>query len=70
MVNFDTDSSNINVYLPTDPRVQVLTELGFVNAPGVEKLAADNAGGSFFKTISYEGARCGAAARPTAWTAG
>ena len=54
MVNFDTDSSNINVYLPTDPRVQVLTELGFVNAPGVEKLAADNAGGTFFKTISYE----------------
>ncbi|MFI5436067.1 iron-siderophore ABC transporter substrate-binding protein [Rhodococcus baikonurensis] len=54
VVNFDTDSSNINVYLPTDPRVQVLTELGFVNAPGVEKLAADNAGGSFFKTISYE----------------
>ena len=54
VVNFDTDSSNINVYLPTDPRVQVLTELGFVNAPGVEKLAADNAGGTFFKTISYE----------------
>ena len=54
VVKFDTDSSNINVYLPTDPRVQVLTELGFVNAPGVEKLASDNAGGSFFKTISYE----------------
>ncbi|NMM86334.1 iron ABC transporter substrate-binding protein [Rhodococcus sp. SRB_17] len=54
VVNFDTDASNINVYLPTDPRVQVLTELGFVNAPGVEKLAADNSGGTFFKTISYE----------------
>lgn len=54
VVNFDTDSSNVNVYLPTDPRVQVLTELGFVDAPGVRKLAADNAAGTFFKTISYE----------------
>lgn len=54
VVNFDTDASNVNVYLPTDPRVQVLNELGFVNAPGVEKLGAANAGGSFFTTLSYE----------------
>jgi iron complex transport system substrate-binding protein len=29
-------------YMPTDPRVQILTELGFENSPGVEALQAKN----------------------------
>ncbi|MCZ4553985.1 iron-siderophore ABC transporter substrate-binding protein [Rhodococcus maanshanensis] len=54
VVNFDTGAGEANVYLPTDPRVQVLTELGFVNAPGVEKLAAANESGKFYQDISLE----------------
>lgn len=57
VVNLDTAAGEANVYLPTDPRVQVLTELGFVNAPGVEALAADNAAGTFFRSISFENVR-------------
>ncbi|MFE3291222.1 iron-siderophore ABC transporter substrate-binding protein [Rhodococcus sp. NPDC059234] len=57
VVNLDTAAGEANVYLPTDPRVQVLTELGFVNAPGVEVLAADNPDGNFFKSISLENLR-------------
>ncbi|MFD4295493.1 iron-siderophore ABC transporter substrate-binding protein [Rhodococcus sp. NPDC058532] len=57
VVNFDTASGAANVYLPTDPRVQVLTELGFVNAPGVEALAQDNPTGSFYKSLSFENLR-------------
>lgn len=54
VVNLDTATNQANVYLPTDPRVQVLTELGFVNAPGVEHLAGDNEAGTFYKSISLE----------------
>ncbi|MFI6432948.1 iron-siderophore ABC transporter substrate-binding protein [Rhodococcus oryzae] len=57
VVNFDTGAGEANVYLPTDPRVQVLTELGFVNAPGVEKLAAANESGKFYQDISLENVR-------------
>ncbi|MFG1781233.1 iron-siderophore ABC transporter substrate-binding protein [Rhodococcus oryzae] len=57
VVNFDTGAGEVNVYLPTDPRVQVLTELGFVNAPGVEKLAAANESGKFYQDISLENVR-------------
>lgn len=57
VVNLDTATGQANVYLPTDPRVQVLTELGFVNSPGVEALAKDNAGGTFYKSISLENLR-------------
>jgi iron complex transport system substrate-binding protein len=42
------------VYLPTDPRVQILTELGFVNSPGVEALQAKNTRKEFAVTISKE----------------
>ena len=34
VINLDTTNGQVNVYKPTDPRVQVLTELGFVNSPG------------------------------------
>ncbi|GAA4476997.1 iron-siderophore ABC transporter substrate-binding protein [Rhodococcus olei] len=57
VVNLDTASGEANVYLPTDPRVQVLTELGFVNAPGVEALARDNSAGTFYRSISLENLR-------------
>jgi iron complex transport system substrate-binding protein len=41
-------------YMPTDPRVQILNEMGFVNAPGVEKLQAGNTKKEFALTISKE----------------
>lgn len=42
------------VYMPGDPRVQILNEMGFVNAPGVEKLEQTNAKKEFALTISKE----------------
>ncbi|MFC7955761.1 iron-siderophore ABC transporter substrate-binding protein [Rhodococcoides kroppenstedtii] len=54
VVNLDTDGGQANVYLPTDPRVQVLNEMGFVNAPGVTALADADTTGSFFSTVSLE----------------
>jgi iron complex transport system substrate-binding protein len=42
------------VYMPTDPRVQILNEMGFVNAPGVEKLQAGNTKKEFALTVSKE----------------
>ncbi|MEU4603674.1 iron-siderophore ABC transporter substrate-binding protein [Kribbella sp. NPDC023972] len=42
------------VYMPTDPRVQMLNEMGFVNAPGVEKLQAGNTKKEFALTVSKE----------------
>lgn len=53
VVNFDTDAATVNVYMPSDPRVQVLTELGFTVAPGVSKLAESNPD-KFFADISVE----------------
>jgi len=42
------------VYMPTDPRVQILNEMGFVNAPGVEALQETNTKKEFAVTISKE----------------
>lgn len=42
------------VYMPTDPRVQLLNELGFENAPGVEKLAEQVDGGDFAPEVPKE----------------
>ncbi|MFG1910809.1 iron-siderophore ABC transporter substrate-binding protein [Kribbella sp. NPDC048928] len=42
------------VYMPGDPRVQILNEMGFKNAPGVEALEKTNAKKEFSLTISKE----------------
>jgi len=42
------------VYMPGDPRVQILNEMGFVNAPGVETLQKANTKNEFAVTISKE----------------
>ncbi|WP_346764507.1 iron-siderophore ABC transporter substrate-binding protein [Rhodococcus sp. HNM0569] len=44
----------VSVYMPTDPRVQVLTELGFTVSPGVQQLADANSDGTFYREISNE----------------
>ncbi|MDH6291195.1 MULTISPECIES: iron-siderophore ABC transporter substrate-binding protein [Rhodococcus] len=54
VINFDTDAATVNVYMPSDPRVQVLTQLGFTVSPGVQKLAAANDPDKFFADISVE----------------
>jgi iron complex transport system substrate-binding protein len=47
-----SDPSAFYVYKPADPRVEFLTDLGFVNAPSVDKLANGNV--SFYYTLSKE----------------
>jgi len=42
------------VYMPGDPRVQILNEMGFVNAPGVEALEKTNTKKEFALTVSKE----------------
>ena len=42
------------VYMPGDPRVQILNEMGFENAPGVEALDKTNTKKEFALTISKE----------------
>jgi iron complex transport system substrate-binding protein len=42
------------VYLPGDPRVQILNEMGFKNAPGVEALEKTNTKKEFSLAISQE----------------
>jgi iron complex transport system substrate-binding protein len=42
------------VYMPGDPRVQILNEMGFKNAPGVEALQKTNTKKEFSLTISKE----------------
>jgi len=42
------------VYMPGDPRVQILNEMGFVNAPGVEALEKTNSKKEFALTVSKE----------------
>ncbi|WP_305094837.1 ABC transporter substrate-binding protein [Prescottella sp. R16] len=54
VINLDTTNGQVNVYKPTDPRVQILTQLGFVNSPGVEKLTATSDPDKFFVDISAE----------------
>lgn len=41
---FSPGSAAIGVYLPSDPRIQLLLELGLVPSPGIEALAADQPG--------------------------
>ncbi|MET9314526.1 iron-siderophore ABC transporter substrate-binding protein [Kribbella sp. NPDC003505] len=42
------------IYMPGDPRVQILNEMGFKNAPGVEALEKTNAKKEFSLTVSKE----------------
>jgi iron complex transport system substrate-binding protein len=42
------------VYMPGDPRVQILNEMGFVNSPGVEALEKTNTKKEFALTVSKE----------------
>ena len=43
------------LYLPTDPRVQLIEDLGFTVAPAVEELGADSES-SFYKQLALESA--------------
>ena len=47
-------SKLVNVYMPTDPRVQILNGLGFANSPGVQKIAAKTDESKFFADLSWE----------------
>jgi iron complex transport system substrate-binding protein len=42
------------LYLPTDPRVQLIEDLGFTVAPSVEELASDAEGSTFYAELSQE----------------
>ncbi|GAA1611713.1 MULTISPECIES: iron-siderophore ABC transporter substrate-binding protein [Kribbella] len=42
------------IYMPGDPRVQILNEMGFKNAPGVEALEKTNSKKEFSLTVSKE----------------
>ncbi|MGW7685630.1 iron-siderophore ABC transporter substrate-binding protein [Kribbella sp. NPDC054772] len=42
------------IYMPGDPRVQILNEMGFKNAPGVEALEKTNTKKEFSLTVSKE----------------
>jgi len=44
----------LNVYRDTDPRVQLLTQLGMTVAPSVEELAPADADRSYFFGLAYE----------------
>lgn len=48
------DTSTVGVYTPLDARVQLLTDLGMVDAPSVVKLAADT--DQFYVSLSAENA--------------
>jgi iron-siderophore transport system substrate-binding protein len=41
-------------YMPGDPRVQIMNELGFVNAPGIEQLEKGNSKKEFALAVSKE----------------
>jgi iron complex transport system substrate-binding protein len=45
------DLSTVGFYLPGDPRVSFMLDLGFVTAPAVERLAKE---GQFYGTVSAE----------------
>ena len=42
------------LYLPSDPRVQLIEDLGFTTAPSVEELAAGVDAGTFYAQLSLE----------------
>src|SRR5690554_2530025 len=44
----------MSVYTSLDPRVAMLTDLGFEVAPAVDELDTDSAEGNFYYDISYE----------------
>ncbi|QNG19038.1 iron-siderophore ABC transporter substrate-binding protein [Rhodococcus triatomae] len=48
------EASSAAVYMPTDPRVQLLTEIGFEVSPGVQALADSDTAGAFYRDISLE----------------
>jgi len=48
----DDDVDTFYVYLPSDPRVEILQDLGFVSAPSVKEL--DTGEGTFYTTVSQE----------------
>ena len=47
-----TDRSQVGYYTPSDLRPQMLTQLGLVNAPIIEKLSAGST--EFYRTVSAE----------------
>ncbi|MFP5370137.1 MAG: iron-siderophore ABC transporter substrate-binding protein [Actinomycetes bacterium] len=47
-------ADSLYLYLPSDPRVQLIEDLGFTVAPSVEELAPDAEGGSFYAQLSLE----------------
>jgi len=48
----DDDVDTLYLYLPSDPRVEILQDLGFVSPPSVTDL--DTGEGTFYTTVSYE----------------
>ncbi|MCW3494403.1 ABC transporter substrate-binding protein [Microbacterium sp. SSM24] len=48
----DDDVDTFYLYLPADPRVEILEDLGFVSAPAVTEL--DNGESTFYTTVSSE----------------
>ena len=48
----DDDVDTFYMYLPADPRVEVLQDLGFVSPPSVTSL--DKGEGTFYTTVSQE----------------
>ena len=47
-------AEDLYLYLPTDPRVQLIEDLGLTVAPSVEELASDAEGSTFYAELSQE----------------
>ncbi|PJI93294.1 iron-siderophore ABC transporter substrate-binding protein [Luteimicrobium subarcticum] len=50
----NNDPGQLNVYRASDPRVQLLNQLGLVNSPSVTDLDPNPDDGSYFFQVSYE----------------
>ena len=48
------EADKLNIFRATDPRVDLLTQLGMVVSPNVADLDADPSAGSYFYQLSYE----------------
>ncbi|MCX7521835.1 iron-siderophore ABC transporter substrate-binding protein [Microbacterium sp. STN6] len=48
------EADQLNVFRATDPRVQLLNQLGLKNSPSVKALDTDPKAGSYFYQVSYE----------------
>ncbi|MCC4909221.1 iron-siderophore ABC transporter substrate-binding protein [Microbacterium sp. cx-59] len=48
------EADKINIFRASDPRVDLLTQLGMVVSPNVAELDADPSAGSYFYQLSYE----------------